>query len=430
MKPLPEVLILSYFFPPLNGPGVQRAFSFTKNIIFEGWKPVVLTVKPVEYVGYDEEMLSELSDIEVIRTESIDPMRLLYILQHIIKKTDRKNNIYHRANKQVKQFWRDIFPIDSKTGWLPFALREAKRIIRTHNIKVIFATMSPYTSGILAYKLSKETGIPYILDYRDLWQGKPDINYFSGLHKKTAEIWERRIIKRASKILHVTEFSAARFLEIYPETDREKVRVIFNGYDKAKFLGIKPLRKDDKLKFCFAGHFYGGQSPENFLASLRKYEDADYLENEIEITFAGTYSPEIEELFHDLKSVKRIPWLKYNDYLQELIDSDVLLLFIAKENSNMVLTQKLFDYLAACKPIMAIVPPDGEAADMINRYKAGIVCGHSIDKIYDTIKEFLNLHKNNELGTRFPLNRDNYKIFERKYQAKQLAEIFLEVIDE
>ena len=228
-----NVLVISYFFPPLGGPGVQRVQKFVKYLPEFGWNPLVLSVKNVEYIAYDESLLDEIENAEIYHSESFDPMRILYLLEHFRrKKTPR---IYHKIAENKKRFWRDIFPVDSKIGWLPFALKKGKYIFRTHKIDAIFATVGPYSDAVLGYLLAKKFGIPLVVDYRDLWKGKPDISYFSNWHRNFAEKTEKKILQFAAKIVMNTEFSRRKITKLFPQIEKNKFTVIYNGWDKSDF---------------------------------------------------------------------------------------------------------------------------------------------------------------------------------------------------
>ena len=424
VRAMPKALIISYFFPPLSGPGVQRSYNFVRHIADSGWEPVVLTVKDICYVGRDEKLAANLVETEIIRTETLDPMRFLYLWEKFWGQS-REESIYVRAGSEVRQFGRDIFPIDSKIGWLGFACKRACKIIRTHNIKVIYATMSPYSAGILAYKVSKATGIPYILDYRDLWQGKPDMSYFSKWHRMLAENWEKRIIQSARGIIQVTEWSRTRFLELNADCDPEKVAVIFNGYDRNSIPGeISQVPEGGIIRFTYAGHFYGDRNPGEFLAALKELIAEEGLEEQVEFEFIGNYPREIEELFFEHKCLKRIKYMNYSEYLEKLIDSSVLLLFISSRNSEMILTQKLFEYLAVRRPIFAMIPEAGEAAEIIRNYGAGLItAGEDKAGIKRGIIEMIGIIRRGEVNNRFKVAENDYSKFERQAQARQLTEL-------
>ncbi|MCF7911666.1 MAG: glycosyltransferase [Candidatus Cloacimonetes bacterium] len=421
---MPKALIISYFFPPLSGPGVQRSYNIVRNLAENGWEPVVLTVKDICYVGRDETLIKKLAGIEIIRTETIDPMRILYLWEKIWGRS-RDKSIYVQAGSGIRQFGRDIFPLDSKIGWLATAFRRACNICRTHDIKVIYATMSPYSSGILANKVSKAMNIPYILDYRDLWSGKPDLSYFSRWHRKLSEKWEQRIIEAAAAIIQVTEWSRTRFLELFPECNKEKVSVIFNGYDRESIpVKIPHVSSKGVIRFTYAGHFYGERNPGEFLGALAELIAENSLDESVEFEFIGNYPREIEELFFEHKCLKRVKYMNYDEYLEKLIDSSVLLLFISSRNSEMVLTQKLFEYLAVRRPIFAMIPEVGEAAEIIRKYNAGIIItGADRAGIKRGILEMCEIVRQGEVNARFQVSENDYSKFERQAQAKQLAKL-------
>ena len=120
----------------------------------------------------------------------------------------------------------------------------------------------------------------------------------------------------------------------------------------------------------------------------------------------------------------------YVTYSDKLIASDVLLLFISSENSEMILTQKLFDYLAVRRPILAIIPPNGEAAAIIRKYQAGIICdADSPESIKNGFLEMLDIINKKDTDKHFAINNNDYSEFKRTNQAKQLAEKMRSVIN-
>jgi glycosyltransferase involved in cell wall biosynthesis len=426
-----KVLIISYFFPPLSGPGVQRSYNFVKNLPASDWEPVVLTVKDIRYVGRDDNLLQGITEREIFRTETLDPMRILFLLEKGLKKND-KDSFYYKAGNNLRSFSREIFPIDSKIGWLPFAYKKACQICRTQKIDAIFCTMSPYSSGILTYYLSRATGIPYVLDYRDLWRGKPDISYLTAWHKKLSYKWEKKIIKFAGAIIHVTDKSREIFLKMYPSYPPEKVKVIYNGYDSEFFkLSYKPIIENNRITFTFAGHFYGNQSPAKLLQAVKELKSESRLSSSIFFEFIGNYPREIEDLFNDQPWITRTGYLDYKDYIDKLVDSDVLLLFVSEHNSEMILTQKLFEYLAVRRPILGMLPPEGEAADIIRSHRAGIVCsGGELAAIKEGILRMIEILRTGKMNENFDIAENDYSRFERQNQARQLSGILKEVTHE
>ncbi len=408
-----KVLMISYFFPPLGGSGVQRAQKFVKYLPQFNWKPYVLTVKPVEYIAYDKNLYEEIKFTPIYRTESLDPMRILHLIEKV---RNRPEKIYHTTKPEIKKLSRNIFPIDSKIGWLPFAIPAGIKLCKNRQIDVIYATLSPYSSSIAAYYISKYTGLPYILDYRDLWQGKPDMEYLTEIHKKISVYWERKVLKYAKKVIINTEYSLQKIKKIYPETDEKKFAVIYNGFDEDDFKMKVSSHKKDKLIFTYTGGFYGERTPKFFVEALLKIKDR--LPKNVEFKFVGNYHSEIIKILQKVPEfIKIIPQVTHKESIRYLLESDFLMLFIAKQNSEIVIPAKLFEYIAAKKPILAMLPEKGEAAKIIKDYKLGLLC--DTQDVLSISKNILSMIKNKPKIT----ESADLKIFTRKFQTEQLSNI-------
>ncbi len=412
-----RVLMISYFFPPLGGSGVQRAQKFVKYLPQFGWKPYVLTVKPVEYIAYDENLLEEIKFTPIYRTESIDPMRILYLIEKLRKS---KKRVYHTTDLKIKKLSREFFPIDSKIGWLPFAFYTGLKLCEEKKIDKIYATLSPYSSAILAYYLNKFTSIPYILDYRDLWQGKPDISYLTSWHKKISENWERKVLSNASKVIINTKLALKKIMSIYPKIEKDKFTVIYNGFDEDDFKIKIASKKSQKIVFTYTGGFYGERTPEYFIKAVENIQDK--ISEKVEFRFVGNYhSLILKQLQSFPHLIKVIPQVTHKKSIEYLMESDYLLLFIAKEKSEIVIPAKLFEYIATKKPILAMVPKNGEAAMIIKKYNLGKISEpDDVKSIENNLLFMVNRHIDIDLN-------DELQIFTRRYQTELLAKILDEI---
>ena len=420
-----NLLMIAYFFPPLGGPGVQRVQKFVKYLPAFGWQPQILTVKNIEYIAYDNSLLSEIGNARVYRSESLDPMRLLYFFEKIrLKKRER---IYRKIPENKKKFWRDVFPIDSKIGWLPFALQKGKYILKIQKTDVIYATVGPYSNALIGYLLAKRFRLPLIIDYRDLWKGKPDITYFSRWHRKVAEKWEKKILEFAEKIIVNTQFSKEKIQKLFPEIETKKFTVIYNGWDKNDFSENFSKKNGKKIIFTYTGGFYGERTPKYFVAAINELIEENKLPNNVEFRFIGNYFSEIQEILKGIKKreiVKIIPQLSHKESIEKLLESDVLMLFIAKEKSEIIVPAKVFEYLAARRPILAMIPRRGETAKIISENGAGLLSEiDDIALIKKNILKFVDLKTNGKLETHFHLSERNYDKYERKYLTEKLAKI-------
>jgi len=419
-----NVLVISYFFPPLGGPGVQRVQKFVKYLPEFGWNPLILTVKNVEYIAYDESLLKEIENTEIFRSESLDPMRILYLLESFRpKKTQR---IYHKIAENKKRFWRDIFPVDSKIGWLPFALGKGKHIFRTYKIDAIYTTVGPYSDAVLGYLLAKKFGVPLVVDYRDLWKGKPDISYFSRLHKKFSENLEKKILQFAAKIVMNTQFSRQKITKLFPQIKKGKFTVIYNGWDKDDFPANFRKKKNKNIIFTYTGGFYGERTPKFLVQAINELISENKLSPNLEFRFIGNYFAEIKDILQKVRKpeiIKILPQVSHRESIEKLLESDFLLLFIAKKNSEIVIPAKVFEYLEARRPILAMIPSCGEAAKIISENNAGLIS--EIDDIHAIKKNILKLSefKKSDEADLYHLTTNDYEKYERKFLTGKLAEI-------
>jgi len=420
-----NLLFISYFFPPLGGPGVQRSVKFCKYLPEFGWNPIVLTVKDIAYIAYDNTLESDISALEVHRTGSADIMRVLYKIEKL-KFSHAQQSIYTKTSGQRKQFFRDIFPIDSKIGWIPFAVREGKKICRTQSVDAIYCSIGPFSSAIVGYQLSKKINIPLILDYRDLFRGKPDESYFSSFHERYAYKWEKKVLERASAIVINTHRAKERIQNLFPYIMKKKFSVIYNGYDNEDFENDY-CTESTNITFTYTGGFYGERTPKYFLQALSELKDKQQLPKNVKFRFIGNIPEPIHKLFHKYRMMKYIiltPQVSHIESVNYLIKSDFLLLFIAKKDSDIVIPAKLFEYLAARQPILAMIPKNGEAAHIIEKYSAGLICEpDDIQEIKDNILEMIKYQQLGIIKEIFLMQKNNYSDYERRNLTKDLVNV-------
>ncbi len=418
-----NLLFISYFFPPLGGPGVQRSVKFCKYLPEFRWNPIVLTVKDIAYIAYDKTLEFDVSALEVHRTGSADIMRLLYKIEKA-KSSSVDQALYTKTPNQRKQFFRDIFPIDSKIGWIPFAVHEGRKICRTQKIDAIYSSVGPFSSAMVGYKLSKIFNIPLIVDYRDLFRGKPDESYFSSFHERYAYKWEKKVLERASAVIINTHRAQEKIQHIFPQIVKQKFSVIYNGYDEEDFK-INHRIDSSEIIFTYTGGFYGERTPKYFLQAIVELKDSRQLPENVKFQFVGNIPEQIRRLFHRsgiLKYVILKQQVSHIESVKCLIQSDFLMLFIAKRDGEIVIPAKLFEYLAARKPILAMIPKHGEAGQIIEKFSAGLICEpDDIHKIKEYILEMIKYKQLGITNEVFPIKKNNYSPYERRNLTKKLV---------
>jgi len=185
-----RVLLFSYFYPPLGGPGIQRPCKMVYYFRQGGWDVDVISVKDIVFHSYDEDMQDECKENFLYRVKSWDLMSLLHQVKGS-KKTSSDKKLYFQTPEKFKRIVREIFPIDEKIGWLPFAYKMGVYLCSQKQYDAVIATIGPFTSAIVAYLVSKRAGVPLVVDYRDAWTLHPYIRFLTIFHKGIAQSWRK-----------------------------------------------------------------------------------------------------------------------------------------------------------------------------------------------------------------------------------------------
>jgi glycosyltransferase involved in cell wall biosynthesis len=403
-----KVLIIAYHYPPLGSGGVFRTLKFTKYLPKFGYQPYVLTVKNPMYGTKDLTLIKEIPpEAKVCKTFS---------LEHRILKAPRLLNI------NLKWFYMP----DENIGWLPTAVLAGARFIKKENISVIYATSPAYTSLLIGCLLKKKTKKPLVVDFRDPWTDNAFIKYPTKVHEVIERKMEKTVLTQADYVTAATETIKNRLIRRHPYL-KSKVATITNGFDADDFKDLKIYNKSDRFRITFAGSIYGLLTARPFLLAMKKLiEENTEAKEKMEALFVGNYGKETQFLVKELelkKNVKLKDYVSHEECLEIIVNSQALLLLITTKSSEGegILTGKIFEYLASRKPIIAIVPPNGEAAELIKSLGAGVVVSPWNVPL---IKKMLTtLYEQWTKGETFRAEGDISK-YSRKNLTQQLAQIF------
>ncbi|MEA2096487.1 MAG: glycosyltransferase [Candidatus Cloacimonadota bacterium] len=407
-----KLLLIAYFYPPLGGPGVQRPAKLVKYLEQFDVFTDVITVKDIVFHSTDNKLLKEDKAHKIIRTSSFD---LMSILKKISKSKTNKA-VYFNTPEKYKKIIRNVFPIDDKIGWLPFVMKAGKKLFKKNKYDAVMATMGPYTSGIAAYKLAKKNKLPLIIDYRDHWTLNSYITFVTKLHKGYSKKWENKILRFASVITVVSETMKKDLIREFGEVLKNKIKVIYNGWDADDFSNFV-IWKNEKLVIKYIGNFYGYRTPKYLLKALELLQLRGQLTDDILIEFTGNYYSETIDYIVNSKVahlIKVNSQIEHKDAIKSLMNCDALLLFIASHKGKGVLTGKLFEYLRSGKEILAMVPPEGEAAEILRHNKHELIC--KMEDIEMIAKNFLKLIK--ILNKKSKERKINYE-FSRENQTQE-----------
>jgi glycosyltransferase involved in cell wall biosynthesis len=433
-----KVLIVTYYFPPAGGAGVQRTLKFVKYLREFGWEPVVLTAQNADYPAYDESLLKELpQDVKIYRSKIIEPYKLYKKLTG--KKEGTSSDIatltlsenQKRKKSEVLSEWiRSAFFVpDARMLWYFFATRLGRKIIKNEKIDLIFSSAPPYTTHLIGHNLAKNSDLPWIADFRDSWIGWLSTpQWRPKLSRAIEKKMEKAVLRDATKILTVSKGVKEDLLSRNLELDDNRWILLPNGYDSQDFGKVSAIHKDSRLIITYTGSMYGNRNPESLVAALEELiQTKPGLEQKLLIRLVGRVGgPIIDRITSSPVSnlFELVPYVTHAQSLEYLLSTDFAMLIIDDAPANKgILTGKLFEYIGAGKPILALAP-DGEAADLIQSEGLGVVCHpNDINAIKTHILEILeNPSPKNKILQ--PADK-----FDRITLTKHLAGIFYETLN-
>jgi glycosyltransferase involved in cell wall biosynthesis len=439
-----KVLIISYYFPPSGGPGVQRVLKFVKYLPQFGWKPIVLTVKDADFPARDESLMKEIPpDVNVYRSDIFEPYDLYRKLtgrkksaaidvDNIIK--GKKKSISERMAEFIRA---TIFIPDARRFWLKHAVKLGKEIIDNEKPDVMFSSAPPYTCALIAMKLKeyahkKNLDIPWVSDFRDAWTGyltSPDRWLIPSMIDKR---YERITLDKADAVTMVASGVKDDFDNKYPEVSKNKKYFLLrNGFDAEDYetLNFTP-EKNEKFTIVYTGSMYGIRNPYFLLDTISDLVDEKLIDkNKIVFIFVGRLGKEIHDYIDEspLKdNVIRIAYVPHSESIRYLLKADAMLLLIDENKySKMILSGKVFEYVGTAgitgKPILAIAP-EGEAADLIRETSTGEIIHHNNST---ALRETLLKYYNRFFENNNTFSPDKAKIaqYDRKKLTEKLADI-------
>ena len=379
-----KVLIITYYWPPSGGAGVQRWLKFSKYLPGSGWEPVILTVDPqwAVYPQQDHSLTEEISpSIEIIKTRSSTGIFSVYKLL-----TGRKEIPYGGfANEdnpgpaqKFSRFIRGNFVLpDARKGWNRFAFRAALKIIREKKIDYVITTSPPHSTQLTGLKLKRALNIKWIADLRDPWT---DIYYSGSMYQtclagKINSSMEKKVLNNADHVITTCNDTMKLFRS---KLDRNqpsgKISTVTNGYDPADF-NFSTLRPGN-FTITYLGTLAGNYDAE-VLAQAFDYF-GDHNSTITNLNFIGKTDSKIEKIFRDRKMVNLsiIPYVEHKKAMEYLAMSVALLLVVPSGNKvNEPIPGKLFEYLASKRKIIALAPKDGDVAEILEKTKGGRVFG-------------------------------------------------------
>jgi len=330
------------------------------------------------------------------------------------------------AGERLSRWVRATFFIpDARRYWKRPALAEAEKILRSEKIDLILSSAPPYTCHLIGMTLKRRHAVPWIADFRDSWVGWLSTPTRWWLPDRIDRHLERSVLMHADRIVSVSNGVKKDLLSRNPKIPADKWSIIPNGYDGSDFDGITSTPQRDRFVLTYAGSLYGKRNPSTVLKAAESLiANHPEFREKLLIRFVGRVDPQYLDAFRKLgDAFEHVPYVPHRESLGHLLNASALLLVIDDAASaSSIVTGKLYEYLRAAKPILAVAP-GGEAADLIRGLGAGrVVSPDDPAAVEKTLLDWMRLW---EAGKPIPCasGRDIDR-FERKALTGELTALF------
>jgi glycosyltransferase involved in cell wall biosynthesis len=414
---LPKVLIITYYWPPSGGAGVQRWLKFSKYLPEFGWQPVILTIDP-EYAAYpvtDYSLVTDLPEsVKVYTTPAINYFSFYKKNKSKIPSSGFANNLDNTFKGKFLRFVRgNFFLPDPRKGWNKYAFKKACELIELEGITNVITTSPPHSTQLIGLKLKKRfLSIMWTADLRDPWT---DIYYYNQFYptilSKAIDLrYEKEVLKKADKIFTVGPSLKTLFSSKIKGLEN-KVEVITNGYDESDFKDIS-RQTPSRFTITYVGTLSDIYPVEGLIAAVNSLD--------LLLRIVGTISEKTRIMLEEnipAESLELLPYVTHDESIKFMLNSSLLLLIIPLHQSNKsIITGKLFEYLATGLPILCLGPVDGDASEIIKKCKAGYTFVY-----YDI--ENISLFLTDVVKHPFSSDMPTVRNFSRSNLVRQISEV-------
>jgi len=433
-----KVLILTYYWPPSGGAGVQRWLKFVKYLRSFGYEPVVYTALNGEYPVLDESFFKDIPEgITIIKQPIWEPYQLYKKVigqkkdQRVVSgflQENGKKSLGHRLSLWLRG---NVFIPDARRFWIRPSIKYLNQWLKENKVDLIVSTGPPHSMHMIGLGLKKKTGIPWLADFRDPWVNidfAGDLSMSNWAKNQNIKL-EKLVLQNADQVVVVSELMAEEFRS----KTKRPVEVITNGYDPDDFeIPDNLLRHDHFFSIVHTGSLNDRRNhPELWESISRLRNDIPEFKELCRIRLIGKNDISVRRSIELNGLEDCTEWVDYMPHatiISEQKSASVLLLSInnygAEENGffspKATLTGKLFEYLAAQRPILMIGPEDGQAADVLSSNPIHRIVGFGqTESMYQALKSMFEQRKTlhsivaDERFSRKTLTGKMVKLFEK-----------------
>jgi len=414
-----RVLVVTYFFPPVGGVGVQRTLKYVTYLPRWGWEPVVVAPGDPAFPVRDPSLMTTLAPgLEVHRTASLEPGRLPSVAARLLSRrrsgssaaatpdltaNSARGSLSMRLLRKTSILWNRIWAVllfpDGVIAWMPFAVRSGLMAHRRRPVDVIYSSAAPISTHLAAGLIKRYTGRPWVADFRDPWIGNPFAAPLSRPKRWMQRRMERWIVERADRVIVAVDLMRVQFAERYPDL-ADKFVYIPNGYDRSDLIGIEPAPPPQPGGFhlLYAGSLYRPKELEAFLLGVeRLLARRPDLRQRLKVDFVGRVNDANAKVAAEFDRPERLAgvigfegFMPRPMALARMAGADALLQLMPDiAGAEIFVGGKLGEYLAFDRPILAVMPR-GEGRQLVEGLPTGIVADVEPASVADALERLLD----------------------------------------
>jgi len=429
-----KILVITFYWPPAGGIAVLRWLQFCKYLPNHGWDPIVYTAKDAHYPMLEEGLLEEVdhNKVTVLRNEIWEPYDL-YKSFTGMKKEKKVQDMLVSENKE--KGWKEKFGLwvranffipDARKFWINSSVKYLENYIKDHPVDLIVSNGPPHSMHLIGRALKKKTGIPWVADFRDPWtkidyyHHLPLMNWADRKHKR----FEKAVLSEADLVTSHSWETSKDFKII----GKSKVKVITNGFDDVDF----PEDINFNNPYFEITHVGSINSDRNTPLLWKVLEELaaedDQFNEDLKIKLVGKIDISTKRTIANYEYKHKVEFLDFVPHLEacQIMQNSTILLLLLKKIPTIkaVIPGKIFEYLAAKRPILCLGADDGDSARIIKEVNAGVAINHG-DKptLRREIKNLYHSFKDGSLK-----GGENFQQYSRKNLAKKYAALIDEVV--
>lgn len=422
-----KVLIITYYWPPSGGSGVQRWVKFAKYLRECGWEPIIYTPSNPERPAIDHSLSKDVpKDLTVIQQPIWEPYTFYKKLVGLKKdeklgsglmKTGEESSFFHSLSVWIRG---NFFIPDARKFWIRPSVKFLRDYLKKNPVDAIISTGPPHSMHMIAMNVAKYLSTPWLADFRDPWT---NIDFFEELKlskyaRKKHHKLESKVLTTADDLVVISPTMKKEFQEI----TNTPISVVPNGFDKADF-SEESYKAGSVFSLSHVGMMTPTRNPQVLWEALSELsKENDRFRTNFKLRLIGKIDGTIKEdidRFNIQHLVQIESYVPHDEIIRIQQQSDALLLIINNTpNAPLILTGKLFEYLAAKRPIICLSPVEGDAKEVIDETKAGSFILYSEKDLLKS--ELMRLFRNWEKGTN-PYEGIDAEKYSRRSLTKKIA---------